>query len=173
MNFERVHALKVLTVDDSALLRGAVRSLFETDDVLEVCGEAENGREAVEKTTHLRPEPVVIDLEMPLLKGLDATRAIRCLKAGVPVILFSGFSNVLEEGSAICGHFSPDLQIRPVEAYRRGPPAENQFVHFPRSSSLSGAYDFKFFRCWRRRERPCLRSASKSSPSLAMWTGSS
>jgi chemotaxis response regulator CheB len=67
--------MKVLIVDDSALARGAIRGLFETDEVFEVCGEAENGREAVEKTTQLRPELVVMDLAMPLLNGLDATRA--------------------------------------------------------------------------------------------------
>jgi DNA-binding NarL/FixJ family response regulator len=92
--------MKVLIVDDSALVRGAVRRLFETDDVFEVCGEAENGREAVEKTTMLRPELIVMDLAMPLLNGLDATRAIKRLKPGVPVILFSGFSNVMEEHEA-------------------------------------------------------------------------
>jgi DNA-binding NarL/FixJ family response regulator len=92
--------MKVLIVDDSALVRGAVRRLFETDDVFEVCGEAENGRDAVEKTNELRPELIVMDLAMPLLNGLDATRAIKRLKPGVPVILFSGFSNVLEEKEA-------------------------------------------------------------------------
>jgi DNA-binding NarL/FixJ family response regulator len=92
--------MKVLIVDDSALVRGAVRRLFEADDVFEVCGEAENGWEAVEKTTELRPELVVMDLAMPLLNGLDATRAIKRLEPRVPVILFSGFSNVLEEKEA-------------------------------------------------------------------------
>ena len=92
--------MKVLIVDDSALVRGAVRRLFETDGIFEVCGEAENGREAVEKTSALRPELIVMDLAMPLLNGLDATRAIKRLKPGVPVILFSGFSNVMEEQEA-------------------------------------------------------------------------
>ncbi len=92
--------MKVLIVDDSALVRGAVRRLFETDGIFEVCGEAENGREAVEKTSELRPELIVMDLAMPLLNGLDATRAIKRLKPGVPVILFSGFSNVMEEQEA-------------------------------------------------------------------------
>ena len=92
--------MKVLIVDDSALVRGAVRRLFETDGIFEVCGEAENGREAVEKTSELRPELIVMDLAMPLLNGLDATRAIERLKPGVPVILFSGFSNVMEEQEA-------------------------------------------------------------------------
>jgi DNA-binding NarL/FixJ family response regulator len=92
--------MKVLIVDDSALVRRAVRLLFETDDVFEVCGEAENGREAIEKTTELRPELVIMDLAMPVLNGLDATRAIKRIKPGVPVILFSGFSSVLEEKEA-------------------------------------------------------------------------
>lgn len=92
--------MRVLIVDDSALVRGAVRRLFETDEVFEVCGEAANGREAVDQATQLRPELVIMDLAMPVLNGLDATRAIKRLKPGVPVILFSGFSNVMEEKEA-------------------------------------------------------------------------
>ncbi len=92
--------MRVLIVDDSALVGGAVRRLFETDEVFEVCGEAANGREAVDQATQLRPELVIMDLAMPVLNGLDATRAIKRLKPGVPVILFSGFSNVLEEKEA-------------------------------------------------------------------------
>jgi DNA-binding NarL/FixJ family response regulator len=72
-----------LIVDDSALVRGPVCRLFETDEVFEVCGEAENAREAVEKTAQLRPELVIMNLAMPGLSGLDATRAIKRLKAGI------------------------------------------------------------------------------------------
>jgi DNA-binding NarL/FixJ family response regulator len=93
-------AMRVLIVDDSAVVRDAVRRLFETDEVFEVCGEAENGREAIEKTADLRPELVVMDLIMPVLNGLDATRGIRRVRPGVPVILFRGFSHVLEENEA-------------------------------------------------------------------------
>jgi len=92
--------MKVLIVDDSASVRHAVRRLFESDDGFEICGEAENGLEAIEQTIELRPELVIMDLAMPVLNGLDATRAIKRLKPGVPVILFSGFSGVLDEKEA-------------------------------------------------------------------------
>ena len=82
-------------------VRGAVRRLFETEGSFEVCGEAENGREAIEKTAHQRPELVIMDLAMPVLNGLDATRAIRLMRPGVPVILFSSFSGILEESEAL------------------------------------------------------------------------
>lgn len=96
--------MKILIVDDSAVVRRAVRTLFESDAVFEVCGEAENGREAIEKTADLRPELVVMDLFMPVLIGLD--RGIRRVKPGVPVIPFSGFSSVLEENEARCAGIS-------------------------------------------------------------------
>lgn len=92
--------MKVLIVDDNSVVRRSVRSLFESDPSFEVCGEAENGREAIEKVGELRPELVIMDLSMPVLNGLDATRGIRRVKSQVPVILFSGFSDVLKEEEA-------------------------------------------------------------------------
>jgi two-component system chemotaxis response regulator CheB len=92
--------MKILIVDDSPVIRRAVRTLFERDAFFEVCGEGENGRAAIEKTAELRPDLVITDLVMPVLNGLDATRGIQRIKPRVPVILFSGFSNVLEEKEA-------------------------------------------------------------------------
>jgi DNA-binding NarL/FixJ family response regulator len=92
--------MKVLIVDDSAGVRREVRALFERDSDFEVCGEAANGREAIDQTSALRPELVVMDLMMPVLNGLDAIRGIRRIRPGVPVILFSGFSHVLREKEA-------------------------------------------------------------------------
>jgi len=73
----------------------------------------------VEKTSALRPELIVMDLAMPLLNGLDATRAIKRLKPGVPVILFSGFSNVMEEQEArsvgIAALVSKSDPLRPID----------------------------------------------------------
>jgi DNA-binding NarL/FixJ family response regulator len=92
--------MKVLIVDDSAVVRRSVRTLFESDPSFEVCGEAENGREAIERVGELHPELVIMDLSMPVLNGLDATRGIRRIKPQVPVILFSGFSDLLKEEEA-------------------------------------------------------------------------
>ncbi len=96
----RENTMKVLVVDDSPAVRRAVRMLLERNDSFEVCGEAENGREAIEKTAELRPELIIIDLSMPVLNGLDAVRGIRRIKPEVPIILFSTFSDVLMQEEA-------------------------------------------------------------------------
>jgi two-component system chemotaxis response regulator CheB len=64
---------KVLLVDDSAIMRQAVRPLFDSHPKFVVCGEAEHGREAVEKASSLRPHLIVIDMAMPVMNGLEAS----------------------------------------------------------------------------------------------------
>jgi DNA-binding NarL/FixJ family response regulator len=68
--------LRILVVDDHAVVRRGVRSLLESQEGWEVCGEATTGREAVEQSRSLRPDVVVMDLSLPELNGLDATRQI-------------------------------------------------------------------------------------------------
>jgi DNA-binding NarL/FixJ family response regulator len=118
--------VKVLIVDDSPVVRHSIRLLFETDEDFEVCGEAEDGREAIEKTSELRPELVIMDLSMPVLNGLDATRTIKRIKPHVPVILFSGFSSALEERearsvgiSALVSKSDPSSLLAMAHALRR------------------------------------------------------
>jgi DNA-binding NarL/FixJ family response regulator len=69
-------SLRILVVDDHAVVRRGVRSLLESHDGWEVCGEATTGRDAVEQSRRLRPDVVVMDLSLPELNGLDATRQI-------------------------------------------------------------------------------------------------
>jgi two-component system, NarL family, nitrate/nitrite response regulator NarL len=63
---------RVLLVDDNAGVRTAVRRLFNSHAVFEVCGEAEHGREAIEKAPGLRPDLIILDLSMPVMSGLEA-----------------------------------------------------------------------------------------------------
>ena len=67
---------RVLIVDDNATVRNLVRSSIERNREWEVCGEAENGRLAVEKVQQLHPDVVVLDLQMPVMNGLEAARQI-------------------------------------------------------------------------------------------------
>lgn len=68
--------LRILVVDDHAVVRRGVKSLLESHDGWEVCGEGTTGRDAVEQSRRLRPDVVVMDLSLPELNGLDATRQI-------------------------------------------------------------------------------------------------
>ena len=68
--------LRLLIVDDHALLRQALRALFSDQERLEVVGEATNGRDAVEAAERLRPDVILMDMVMPGLNGIEATRQI-------------------------------------------------------------------------------------------------
>jgi DNA-binding NarL/FixJ family response regulator len=76
-----VTPVRVLIADDHDVVRQGVRAVLEPEPEWIVCGEASSGREAVAKAVELRPEVVVLDISMPELNGLEATRQIR---AAVP-----------------------------------------------------------------------------------------
>lgn len=68
--------VRILVADDHGLVRRGVRALLKVQQGWEICGEAATGREAVDKSKHLKPDVVVMDLDMPELNGLEATRQI-------------------------------------------------------------------------------------------------
>jgi DNA-binding NarL/FixJ family response regulator len=83
----------VLVVDDNPLVRQAVCELFTRERDFDVCGEAENGKEAIEKAQLLRPNLIVTDLSMPVMNGLEETRVLKKLMPAVPVIIFTAHSD--------------------------------------------------------------------------------
>ena len=79
---------RVLVVDDQALLRTAFSSLIDAEDDLEVVGEAADGRQAVQIAARLGPDVVVMDVRMPVMDGIEATRQITAGQGtGVPRVL--------------------------------------------------------------------------------------
>jgi DNA-binding NarL/FixJ family response regulator len=95
-----VHVRSVLIVDDNAVIRQALCEVFKRDGDFEICGEAENGKEAVEKAQELHPDLIVLDLSMPVMNGLDAARALKRLMPTVPLIMFSEYSDAFCEQEA-------------------------------------------------------------------------
>ena len=75
--------------DDSVMIRKSLHHLFANHTKLEICDEAENGLEAVEKAKRLRPDLIILDLSMPIMNGLDAAKAICAILPRVPIILFT------------------------------------------------------------------------------------
>lgn len=69
-------SIRILLADDHRMVREGLRSLLEKEDDIEVVGEAEEGRKAVELVRELQPDVVVMDITMPNLNGVDATRQI-------------------------------------------------------------------------------------------------
>jgi len=82
-------ALRVLIADDHDIVRKGLRALIDEHPGWEVCGEARSGREAVEKTVQLSPDILVIDVSMPDLNGLDATRQVRKLSPKTEVLVIT------------------------------------------------------------------------------------
>src|ERR1700730_5547640 len=80
---------RVQLVDDNVVVRAAVRRLFDSHPDFEVCGEAENGREAVEKAENLKPDLIILDLAMPVMTGLDAAPLLRKVVPDARIILFT------------------------------------------------------------------------------------
>jgi len=93
-------AKAVLIVDDNAFIRQALCELFKLEADFEVCGEAENGREAIDKAQQLHPDLIVLDLSMPVMNGIEAARVLKGLMPTVPLIIFSEYSDVFSEKEA-------------------------------------------------------------------------
>ncbi|MBZ0297104.1 MAG: response regulator transcription factor [Anaerolineae bacterium] len=78
--------IKVLIIDDHAVVRAGIRMLLESDPSIEIVGEGENGQEAINLTKTLTPDVVLMDVTMPVLDGVEATRQIKA-SAEAPAIL--------------------------------------------------------------------------------------
>jgi len=79
----------IMIADDHAIVRRGLRSLLETQPAWEVCAEASNGREAVEKAAQFKPDVAVIDIGMPELNGLEATRQIVAMHPQTEVLILT------------------------------------------------------------------------------------
>lgn len=83
---------KVLVVDDSTFYRRRVREILDEDRELEVVGEARNGQDALEKIMELSPDVVTMDVEMPIMDGISAVKAIMERKP-LPILMFSSLTH--------------------------------------------------------------------------------
>src|ERR1700746_4221143 len=83
----------VLIVDDNAGIRHTLCEAFKKEADFKVCGEAKNGKEAIEKAQELHPDLIVLDLSMPVMNGLDAARVLKRMMPTVPLIMFSAFGD--------------------------------------------------------------------------------
>lgn len=131
--------LRILVADDHDVVRAGLRALLESRNGWEVCAEAANGRDAVEKARDARPDVAVLDIGMPLLNGVEAARQIRRVSPATEVLVLTMhdsemmIQSVLEAGAR--GYILKDDAGRnllaAVDAVRRGKP----FL----SSRVSGA----------------------------------
>jgi DNA-binding NarL/FixJ family response regulator len=93
--------ITVLLVDDNPVVRGEIRKLLELEDDIEVVGEAKDGRQAVVMAKKLNPALVLMDLAMPVLNGLQATRQLLKADPDTKVLILSAYSDTVYVEEAI------------------------------------------------------------------------
>lgn len=80
---------RILIVDDHELIRQGVRFIFTRDPRFVICGEAPNGKEAVEQVKKLNPDAVILDISMPIMNGLEAATEIRRLAPNTKIVILT------------------------------------------------------------------------------------
>jgi DNA-binding NarL/FixJ family response regulator len=79
----------ILIVDDSPQIRRLVRTYFDRRTDFQICGEAVDGLDAIEKATELHPDLIILDESMPRMDGLKAARILHSMATAAPIILFT------------------------------------------------------------------------------------
>jgi NarL family two-component system response regulator LiaR len=133
-----VGTIRILLADDHALVRQGTRELLEREGDLEVVAEAANGEEAVRLTCEHSPDIALMDIAMPVLNGIDATRQIKAARPGVSVLILSAYDDdqyifaLLEAGAAgyLLKNVGAEAVLHPAIARRVlsriAPPQEKQ-----------------------------------------------
>jgi DNA-binding NarL/FixJ family response regulator len=91
---------RILVVDDNAPIRGLVREFIEARPGFEICGEATDGVEGVQKGRELRPDLIVLDFLMPRINGLQAALLLHEIAPNTPIILFTFYKEAIPKDLA-------------------------------------------------------------------------
>lgn len=81
--------VRILVADDHEVVRQGIRTILSTRPDWEICGEAVNGQEAIKLAEELRPDAIIMDITMPVMSGLEATRQITKDKSSAPILIFT------------------------------------------------------------------------------------
>ncbi len=123
---------RLLVVDDSQALRNAVHRLLTDLPAWEICGDAANGREAVEKALELHPDVVLMDIGMPEVDGLEATRRI-LKQLDVEILVFTQYDSFQAGQEAIAagarGYLPKSRAVDLLEALETVVQHRNYFGH--------------------------------------------
>jgi len=120
--------IRLMVVDDHRVVRSGVKALIETEECLEVVGEATDGREAVTKAIALQPDLVLMDLVMPEMDGVEATRRITDEMSDLEILILTSFSEeeriiqAIKSGASgyLIKDASPDELVSAIKDTYRG-----------------------------------------------------
>lgn len=123
MNTAQRGPVRILIVDDHAVLRKAVRDLLESRNEFEVCGEAENGLQAIKMAAELKPDVVILDIVMPVMNGFEAARKIKEVSPDSRLVILSAYKDkqMLEEAKnvgAVCYVPKSDAERELIDAVK-------------------------------------------------------
>lgn len=120
--------IRVLIVDDHAVVRAGIRMLLESDPELSIVGEGENGRDAIRLAKELSPDVILMDVTMPGIDGVEATRQIRAFKPGQIVLALTihegtdYFFHMLQAGASgyVPKRAAPEELLRAIHVVAQG-----------------------------------------------------
>jgi DNA-binding NarL/FixJ family response regulator len=120
--------IRILLVDDHPFVLEGIRSCLQSQEQFEIVGEAANGKEAIEKGRELSPSVMIMDISMPIMNGLEATRHLRKIAPEVKVLILTMHekreftSQIIEAGARgyVSKNTSPAELIRAIELVDRG-----------------------------------------------------
>ena len=123
--------VRVLIVDDHAIVRKGIRALLSEADGFEVVGEADNGQEAVLRAEECSPDVILMDLLMPVMDGIEATRQITSRRPEARVLVLTSFAAdnkvfpAIKAGASgyLLKDSSPDELVRAIRQVHRGEPS--------------------------------------------------
>ena len=108
--------ITILLVEDHVVVRESIRQFLEREEKLEVVGEAGDGEEAVQMTSQLKPDVIIMDISMPKLNGIEATKRIKALQPSAVILILTAYDYeqyifpLLEAGAA--GYLLKDVSSR-------------------------------------------------------------
>jgi NarL family two-component system response regulator LiaR len=128
--------INVLLAEDHVITRQGIRRLLEDEKGVTVIGEASNGEEAVQMATELKPDIVIMDIAMPKLNGIEATRQIKLISPRTAVLILSAYDDdeyvfaLLKAGAAgyLLKNVSGDELTRAIRAVEKGEPVLDPIV---------------------------------------------
>jgi DNA-binding NarL/FixJ family response regulator len=123
--------LRILIADDHAQIRKVVRAVLENDPRYEICGEVIDGGAAVEATIRLKPDVVVLNVNMPVLNGLEAAREIKSKAPKTVIVILSSHADQ---------EFIRQAELAGAQAYVSKSRAEDDLIKAVEAARLGGEF---------------------------------